>query len=110
MYGPYGSFAPSMSSTFATLSKMDTDLLYTTYGDDLGVTYSHRCVCVCVCVCAGVRGWLVISFKSLSLLPTGGAFVRMKTGTLSSLQVRSYLSRLTTGNIRCDLGISSSDS
>lgn len=41
MYGPYGSFAPSMSSTFATLSKMDTDLLYTTYGDDLGVTYSH---------------------------------------------------------------------
>ena len=34
------------------------------------------CVCVCVCVCAcvcvfGVRGWLVISFKSLSLLPAG---------------------------------------
>ena len=28
------------------------------------------CVCVCVCVCGtvGVRGWLVISFKSLSPL------------------------------------------
>ena len=36
-------------------------------------------VCVCVCVCVGVRGWLVISFKSLSLLPAGGAFGRMKT-------------------------------
>ena len=42
MYGPYGSFAPSQSSTFATLSKMDTDLLYSTYGDDLGVSYAHR--------------------------------------------------------------------
>ena len=57
------------------------------------------CVCVCVCVCAcvhvcpvGVRGWLVISFKGLCLLPGGGAFIRMKTGTLSCLQVKSYLS------------------
>ena len=66
-------------------------------------------VCVCVCV-SGVSGWLVISFKSLSLLPAGGAFGRMKTGTLSSLQVKSYLSASTTGNIKYDLGISLSDS
>ena len=78
-----------------------------------------ECVCVCVCVCVyvcvcvspvGVRGWLVISFKSLSLLPAGGAFGRMKTETLSCSQVKSYLSASTTGNIKCDLGISLSDS
>ena len=69
------------------------------------------CVCVRVCVCpVGVRGWLVILFKSLSLLPAGGAFGRMKTGTLSCLQVKSYPSASTTGNIKCDLGISLSDS
>ena len=65
----------------------------------------HVCVCVCVCMCmyvcvcvyvyicvcvcpVGVRGWLVISFKSLSLLPAGGAFGRIKTGTVSCLQVK----------------------
>ena len=57
-----------------------------------------------------MRGSLVISFKSLSLRPGGGASGRMKTGTLSSLQVKSYLSALTTGNIKCDLSISQSDS
>ena len=74
--------------------------------------YASVCVCVCVCTCCpvGVRGWLIISFKSLSLLPAGSAFGRMKTGTLSSLQVKSYLSASTTGNINCDLGISLSDS
>ena len=95
----------------------------------------RMCVCVCVCVCACARvcvcaracvracvhacvcvlsswceGWLVISFKSLSLLPAVGAFGRMKTGTFSCLQVKSYLSASTTGNIKCDLGISLSDS
>ena len=68
------------------------------------------CVCVCVCERVDVRGWLVISFKSLSLLPAGGAFGRMKTGTLSCLQVKSYLSASTTGNIKYDLGITLSDS
>ena len=69
------------------------------------------CMCVCVCVSSWCkRGWLVISFKSLSLLPAGGAFGRMNTGTLSCLQVKSYLSASTTGNIKCDLGISLSDS
>ena len=60
-------------------------------------------MCVCVCCPVGVRGWLVISFKSLSLLPAGGAFGRMKTGTLSCLQVKSYLSASTTGNNKYDL-------
>ena len=76
-----------------------------------GCGFISVCMCVCVCVCvSGVSGWLVISFKSLSLLPAGGAFGRMKTGTLSSLQVKSYLSASTTGNIKYDLGISLSDS
>ena len=44
------------------------------------------------------------------MLPASGAFGRMKTVTLSSLQVKSYLSASTTGNIKYDLGISSSDS
>ena len=53
-----------------------------------------------MCVCpVGVRGWLVITFKSLSLLSAGGAFRRMKPGTLNGLQVKSYLSASTTGNI-----------
>lgn len=42
MYGPFGSFAPVYDSTFATLTKMDSDLLLSTYGSDLGVSYSHR--------------------------------------------------------------------
>ena len=82
------------------------------------------CVCVCVCVCVractcvcvcvyspvGVRGWLVVFHESLSLLPAGGAFKGMKAETLSSLQIKSFLSSSTTGNIKYDLGISSSDS
>ena len=76
------------------------------------------CVCVCVCVCAcvrvccpaSVRGWLEISLKSLSLLPASDVFEKMITGTLSCLQVKSYLSASTTGNVKYDLGISLSDS
>ena len=43
---------------------------------------AYVCVCVCVYVCAlvcvCVRGWLV----SLSQLPGGGAFRRVKNGTI----------------------------
>ena len=42
MYGPFGSFAPVYDSTFATLSKMDSDLLLSTYGSELGISYAHR--------------------------------------------------------------------
>ena len=42
MYGPFGSFAPVYDSTFATLTKMDSDLLLSTYGSELGVSYAHR--------------------------------------------------------------------
>lgn len=42
MYGPFGSFAPVYDSAFATLSKIDSDLLLSTYGSDLGVSYAHR--------------------------------------------------------------------
>ena len=51
-----------------------------------------------VCVC--VSGWLVVSYESLSLLPAGGASKGMKAVTLSSLQVKSFLSASTTGNIK----------
>ena len=47
----------------------------------------------------GVSGWLVVSYESLSLLPAGSVFEGMKAVTLSSLQVKSYLSASTTGNI-----------
>ena len=53
---------------------------------------------------------IVVSYESLSLLPAGGAFKGIKAVTLSSLQVKSYLSASTTGNIIYDLGISLSDS
>ena len=45
MYGPYGAFAPYFDSSFATLTRMDSSLLYSVYGDDMGVTYAHR-LCV----------------------------------------------------------------
>ncbi|XP_066440054.1 bromodomain-containing protein 7 isoform X2 [Eleutherodactylus coqui] len=33
-YGPYTSYAPSYDSTFANISKDDSDLIYTTYGEE----------------------------------------------------------------------------
>lgn len=41
MFGPFGSFAPIFDSTFATLTKLDSDLLLTAYGNDTGVSYAH---------------------------------------------------------------------
>ncbi|XP_076367611.1 bromodomain-containing protein 7-like [Tachypleus tridentatus] len=40
-YGNYSSYAPQYDSTFANLSKEESDLLYSTYGDDLGVQYAQ---------------------------------------------------------------------
>ena len=42
MFGPFGSFAPVFDSTFATLTKQDSELLLTAYGNDTGVSYAHR--------------------------------------------------------------------
>ncbi|CAM4648479.1 unnamed protein product [Caretta caretta] len=33
-YGPYSSYAPAYDSTFANISKDDSDLIYSTYGED----------------------------------------------------------------------------
>ncbi|NXE49291.1 BRD7 protein, partial [Casuarius casuarius] len=33
-YGPYSSYAPTYDSTFANISKDDSDLIYSTYGED----------------------------------------------------------------------------
>ena len=41
MYGPFGSFAPAYDSAFASLSKTDSELLLSTYGNELGVSYAH---------------------------------------------------------------------
>uniref|UniRef100_G3UA64 Bromo domain-containing protein n=1 Tax=Loxodonta africana TaxID=9785 RepID=G3UA64_LOXAF len=35
-YGPYSSYAPHYDSTFANISKDDSDLIYSTYGRDCG--------------------------------------------------------------------------
>ncbi|XP_077982682.1 bromodomain-containing protein 7-like [Glandiceps talaboti] len=40
MYGPFGSYAPSYDSSFATISKEDSDLLLTTYQDETGMQYA----------------------------------------------------------------------
>lgn len=32
-YGPYSSYAPHYDSTFANISKADSDLIYSAYGD-----------------------------------------------------------------------------
>uniref|UniRef100_A0A8C3UEP8 Uncharacterized protein n=1 Tax=Catharus ustulatus TaxID=91951 RepID=A0A8C3UEP8_CATUS len=33
-YGPFSSYAPTYDSTFANISKEDSDLIYSTYGED----------------------------------------------------------------------------
>jgi len=43
-YGAFGSYAPSHDSTFANLSKDESDLVYQTYGDDAAVQYAERYV------------------------------------------------------------------
>ncbi|XP_070575836.1 bromodomain-containing protein 7-like [Ptychodera flava] len=40
MYGPFGSHAPTYDSTFATISKEDSDLLFSTYKDETGIQYA----------------------------------------------------------------------
>lgn len=40
-YGAFGSYAPSHDSTFANLSKDESDLVYQTYGDDAAVQYAE---------------------------------------------------------------------
>ncbi|KAK3932570.1 Bromodomain-containing protein 7 [Frankliniella fusca] len=40
-YGAFGSYAPSHDSTFANLSKDESDLVYQTYGDEAAVQYAE---------------------------------------------------------------------
>lgn len=40
-YGAFGSYAPSYDSTFANLTKDESDLVYQTYGDDTAVQYAE---------------------------------------------------------------------
>ncbi|XP_065309970.1 bromodomain-containing protein 7-like isoform X4 [Dermacentor albipictus] len=40
-YGTYSTYAPHYDSTFANLSKEESDLVYSTYGDELGVQYAE---------------------------------------------------------------------
>ncbi|KAG1714070.1 Bromodomain-containing protein 9 [Nymphon striatum] len=39
-FGSYCSFAPTFDSTFANLNKEETNLMHSTYGDELGVQYA----------------------------------------------------------------------
>lgn len=43
-YGPFCSYGPTYDSTFSTISKNDSDLLLSTYGDDTAVHYAKRFV------------------------------------------------------------------
>ncbi|XP_047000095.1 bromodomain-containing protein 7 isoform X1 [Schistocerca americana] len=40
-YGAFGSYAPSYDSTFANLTKEETELIYQTYGDETAVQYAE---------------------------------------------------------------------
>lgn len=40
-YGPFGSYAPSYDSTFANLTKEESDLVISTYGEETGVPYAE---------------------------------------------------------------------
>jgi bromodomain-containing protein 7/9 len=41
MYGPFGSFAPTYDTAFASLTKHDSSLLLSTYGSELGISYAN---------------------------------------------------------------------
>lgn len=41
-YGPFSSYGPQYDSTFANMSKEESDLLLSTYADKTGVQYSKR--------------------------------------------------------------------
>ena len=43
-YGPFSAYAPCYDSTFANITKEQSDLLLTTYGDDVGLEYAKRSV------------------------------------------------------------------
>ena len=40
-YGPFGSYAPSYDSSFANLTKEESDLVISTYGEETGVPYAE---------------------------------------------------------------------
>lgn len=40
-YGAFSSHGPTHDSTFANLTKSETELVYSTYGDDVGVSYAE---------------------------------------------------------------------
>jgi len=40
-YGAFSSHGPTHDSTFANLTKAETELVYSTYGDELGVSYAE---------------------------------------------------------------------
>ncbi|XP_033754995.1 LOW QUALITY PROTEIN: bromodomain-containing protein 7-like [Pecten maximus] len=40
-YGPFSSYAPQYDSTFSNISKEESDLLLSTYGDETGVQYAR---------------------------------------------------------------------
>lgn len=40
-YGPFGSYAPSYDSTFANLTKEESDLVLSAYGEETGVQYAE---------------------------------------------------------------------
>jgi len=43
-YGPFSSHAPTYDSSFANISKEESDLLLSTYGDESGRQYADRFV------------------------------------------------------------------
>ena len=40
-YGAFSSHGPSYDSTFSNLTKEESDLVYSTYGDEAGVQYAE---------------------------------------------------------------------
>jgi len=40
-YGAFSSYGPAYDSTFANLTKQETELVYSTYGDEVGVAYAE---------------------------------------------------------------------
>lgn len=43
-YGAYSSFAPCVDSTFSNLTKAESEMVRSTYGEETGVQYAERYV------------------------------------------------------------------
>jgi len=59
-YGAFSSYGPVYDSSAANLSKEDSDLLLSTYGDETGLQYAKRLPFICLVFVQSNDGVVVV--------------------------------------------------